>query len=317
LGICLCPKWHQISFPKRLKCQNSRLCDNRLFVFCLYFGFRAHSLVHHYSLFRLSAGYGTDELGSRKIVRFLLSKLRPKNKNNQRHKCCGRASAGFGDTCHWFIAHFKLFKIMKNKATILLLYMSVFCCLLVSYRVIESDRIRYLFLIWNLILAWIPYLAVSQLNRNNFYLNVPVLALWLLFLPNAPYIITDFLHLSPKNGIPLWFDVSLLFSFAVTGVLLGAFSMLEVYHFLGDKLKENTLRISLWLVSVLAGFGVYIGRFQRWNSWDLFNRPFSLFRDCLRVLLQEFAEVSVFCAIFGSIIYFSFFVVRIVNSKGV
>ncbi len=81
----------------------------------------------------------------------------------------------------------------------------------------------FLFLVWNLFLALIPF-AIStylvskpEISKVRLFLWATV---WLLFLPNAPYIVTDLVHLKLHNPFWGWFDVLLLVSFAINGLLL-------------------------------------------------------------------------------------------------
>jgi uncharacterized membrane protein len=100
-------------------------------------------------------------------------------------------------------------------------------------------------------------------------------------LPNAPYIITDFLHVSPQAGVPMWFDVLLVMSFAWNGMMLGFLSLFLVH----DVVRRRRGRLTGWVVSIgallLAAFGIYLGRFGRWNSWDLLARPHELLADII------------------------------------
>jgi uncharacterized membrane protein len=134
-------------------------------------------------------------------------------------------------------------------------------------------------LVWNLFLAWIPYLTslgTSCLYQPRlqrwWYLLFPSLV-WLLFLPNAPYIITDFLHLQARPPVPLWYDIGLISIFAWTGLFLAVFSLRVMQRLV--KTSAGSLAGWLFVVGVigLSGLGVYIGRFLGWNSWDLLLRP--------------------------------------------
>ncbi|MEM6964643.1 MAG: DUF1361 domain-containing protein [Bacteroidota bacterium] len=162
----------------------------------------------------------------------------------------------------------------------------------------------FLFLIWNLFLAWIPY-GISILlpwlhgKWRSKLLVALVLFCWLLFFPNAPYILTDLLHLRQRLGIPLWYDLMLFLSFAWTGLILGYLSLLEVQVFL-ERFVSSTFSNVISVVAIfLCGFGIYLGRVQRWNSWDIITEPFSLFTDILHLLanpqtLGLAAVISVF-----------------------
>ena len=134
------------------------------------------------------------------------------------------------------------------------------------------------FLLWNLALAWIPLLvalAVYDSYRRGvrFPLLVPGLLLWLLFLPNAPYIVTDFVHLSPSTPAPLWFDAAVISAFAWTGVLLGFASLYLVHAVVRHRFGAAAGWSAALVALALTSGGVYIGRFLQWNSWDVVFRP--------------------------------------------
>ena len=97
---------------------------------------------------------------------------------------------------------------------------------------------------------------------------------------------TDFVHLRPRPPIPLWYDLTLLFGAASTGLLLGLLSLYEVYR----TVRRRASGRLAWLVALcaigLGGFGIWLGRFQRWNSWDLFTNPIALARDTLYTLMH-------------------------------
>jgi uncharacterized membrane protein len=156
---------------------------------------------------------------------------------------------------------------------------TVMCVALEVFRERHYGAHDFRFLLWNLMLAWIPLLAalvVYDCYRRGtpIALLVPGLAVWLLFLPNAPYIATDFVHLSPGRAVPpLWFDGAAISAFAWTGILLGFVSLHLVHaivrHRFGPPLGWAAAVGTLALTSA----GVYIGRFLQWNSWDLLVRP--------------------------------------------
>jgi uncharacterized membrane protein len=153
---------------------------------------------------------------------------------------------------------------------------------LILLRVERTGSSYYLFLIWNLFLAGIPLVASTALRLAR-YLGLPRIieaacfGVWLLFLPNAPYILTDLLHLTAKSPAPAWFDLALLLSCAGTGLLLGYLSLIDVH----DLVARTFGRTFGWILALssllLSGFAIYLGRFLRWNSWDVFARPEILF----------------------------------------
>jgi Protein of unknown function (DUF1361) len=120
----------------------------------------------------------------------------------------------------------------------------LWCTVLLALRVARSGTPFYLFLCWNLFLAWIPWWAgqafhASSRRRASAAWQLAWLALWLLFLPNAPYILTDLLHLTSRPPVPLWFDLALLLSYAGTGLLLGYVSLLDVHAALEERSTER------------------------------------------------------------------------------
>jgi uncharacterized membrane protein len=134
------------------------------------------------------------------------------------------------------------------------------------------------FLVWNLILAWAPLilalLVYDGYRRGGTLVRLaPALALWLLFLPNAPYIVTDFVHLSARSRAPLWFDGVEVSAFAWTGMLLGFVSLYLVHAVLRHRLGAPTGWCVVLGVLALASMGVYLGRVKRWNSWDALTKP--------------------------------------------
>lgn len=136
----------------------------------------------------------------------------------------------------------------------------------------------YDFLVWNLFLAWIPLvlaLVVYDRYRRGASLarSAPLAALWLLFLPNAPYIVTDFIHLSPASRAPLWFDGLELSAFAWTGMLLGYVSLYLVHAVVRHRFGPTIGWFGVPIVLALVSAGVYLGRVKRWNSWDLLTQP--------------------------------------------
>lgn len=160
---------------------------------------------------------------------------------------------------------------------------------LVSTRNVQGT---YLFLLWNLFLAWIPYLAAlraERLARRRAH-GVWVggwLLLWLIFFPNAPYLVTDFIHLRHRLPVPVWYDLTLLFACASTGLLLGLLSLHEVQGVLRRRFSGFLTGALLFGAIGLGGFGVWLGRFQRWNSWDVATNPLSLFGDLTHTLSQR------------------------------
>jgi uncharacterized membrane protein len=181
----------------------------------------------------------------------------------------------------------------------------MYTLVLIVFRVFYTKSGFYLFLVWNLFLAIIPYLISNFLNNNKqkymFYLLLPI---WLLFLPNAPYIITDFFHLQQGILMPIWFDLLLISSFAVSGMLLFFLSLNDM--FIVIKIRFSN-RIS-WIITVsalfLSGFGIYLGRYLRWNSWEIIQQPKQLFQDIINPILHPFNHPKTWGITFGFGLFF-------------
>ena len=155
---------------------------------------------------------------------------------------------------------------------------------LVAFRVARTGSGEYRNLVWNLVLAWIPFLvALAVYDRHGRGVSWRRLALptavWLLFLPNAPYLVTDLKYLNEIGGAPLWFDATMVTTFACIGLLLGFASL-----YLMQTAAERSFGVAAsGLVAfgalALSGFGVYLGRFERWNSWDVIGNPTAIAAD--------------------------------------
>jgi uncharacterized membrane protein len=173
-----------------------------------------------------------------------------------------------------------------------LILASLLSTAIVAVRWFYSGAPAYLFLLWNLFLAWLPLFAALTAYglRRRPLLAVGPAVFWLLFLPNAPYLLTDLMHLGRGVGVPLWYDLLMLLTFALTGLLLG-FASLELMH---NLVTERLGIVSGWLFAAsclgLSGVGVTIGRFLRWNSWDAVLRPTSLLADLLALLVEPWTH---------------------------
>lgn len=182
----------------------------------------------------------------------------------------------------WISALFK--RIRHDRITIddLLLFTFLFGALLLIVRIGLTGKLTFVFLPWNLFLALLPYLLSSWLRNKigwieNKWLFASAFVLWLLLIPNSFYIITDLFHLDLRKPVPLWYDLLLIFSFAWNGLLLGVLSFRQMEQMLSVHIS-NTGKLVFPLI-FLNGLGVYIGRYLRYNSWDVISDPFELIKD--------------------------------------
>lgn len=160
--------------------------------------------------------------------------------------------------------------------------MVAFCLSLTIFRFQVTSTKTFLFLNWNLFLATIPLVISSLVSRQNFRGKFPLFILifsWILFFPNSPYILTDLFHLRARPSVPVWYDLIVIVSFAWTGLIFGFASLMQIEKLMRQHFTPKIVEISIVIFIFLSSFGVYLGRFQRWNSWDIVNRPISLFQD--------------------------------------
>jgi uncharacterized membrane protein len=161
-------------------------------------------------------------------------------------------------------------------AIVALLAVSALCVATVEIRTHETGDAYYRFLIWNLILAWVPLvLAMGAYGRARRRVDLTVAVLlvpWLLFFPNAPYLLTDFIHLG-EGPAPLWYDALMLSAFAWTGLLLGFASLYLVQMILRRAFGTVVAWLGVVMALSLGSIGVYVGRFIRFNSWDALLHP--------------------------------------------
>jgi uncharacterized membrane protein len=200
--------------------------------------------------------------------------------------------------------------LLRNRYKIaifaLMVLASAICVFLVAARIAYSDTVRYTNLVWNLFLAWIPfvlaYLAyILSWKKWLLYLALPAAAfLWLIFFPNAPYILTDLQHLAKEStSAPLWYDVIVMVWFSWTGLLLGLVSL----YLMHDIIQRAFGRLLGWafvfVVSGLSSFGVYLGRFVRFNSWDILNDPKEIAVTILGLAVDPSKRLVAFTLLFA------------------
>ena len=183
---------------------------------------------------------------------------------------------------------------------------------LFSLRVIYTQRILHGFLNWNLFLAWLPMicgLTAYNLHKHPSrarWIGVAVFSvLWLLFMPNAPYLVTDIVNLYPQSDMPFWFDIILFAAYIWTGMFLGLVSL----FLMQEVVRHIAGRVVSWVFALgvlgLSSFGIYLGRFMRWNSWDVFVNPGHVLADIVAPLRHPTAHIETY--LFSLI--FAFFII--------
>lgn len=166
----------------------------------------------------------------------------------------------------------------------LLLFIAFMSCI----RIVRLQETGILFLAWNLFLAWLPLFFIRQIGLfQSKKWQYGIFGLSLLFLPNSIYIFTDLIHLKKDLSAPLWFDLILFLGFALMGFVYFAKTMREMMDYLKSFFTSGfQLKITELVLVFLCSFGVYMGRYLRLNSWDVFSNPFGIARE----ISQEFED---------------------------
>ena len=211
----------------------------------------------------------------------------------------------------------KLYHQDKRVNNTLLLYM-IYCLSLLLVRAKITQTVYLFFLIWNLFLAVVPYFISSYFQsldtKNNPKLKrYTLLTIWLLFIPNSFYIITDLVHLDNSDGFIFWLDLIIISSYALIGFGLGLLSLTHFETTLKTIISRKYVAIILFCVSSMCGFGIYVGRILRYNSWDIISNPFDLLVD---LFIAATSKTSLFFSIqFGIFIYFAYLIKKNITSK--
>jgi uncharacterized membrane protein len=212
----------------------------------------------------------------------------------------------------------KLLKLAFKRETAMpmlaLTFASAASVALVVARILRTGRLSYSFLVWNLFLAWLPMVfallacEAYQKNSGRDWRFLGLAGAWLLFFPNAPYIFTDVIHLTRTFYPYFWVDLSLVLLCALTGLVLGFVSL-----YLMQSVVERMLgRAASWLfvasVAALTGFGIYLGRFLRFNSWDVVFKPRQVYQGIGNWVADPWANSTslAFPLLFGTFVFITY-----------
>jgi uncharacterized membrane protein len=195
-----------------------------------------------------------------------------------------------------------------------LLFSSGVSVTLTVARIIWSGRLQYSFLVWNLFLAWLPMvfaLLACEKHRvasGRDWRFLSLAGAWLLFFPNAPYIFTDLFHLTTRAYPYFWVDLSLILLCALTGMVLGFVSL----YLMQSVVEQMFGRAASWLfiaaVAALSGFGIYVGRFMRFNSWDVLFKPRQVYHGIGNWVTDPLANSNslAFPLLFGTFVFITY-----------
>jgi uncharacterized membrane protein len=205
----------------------------------------------------------------------------------------------------------KLSEVVIPKEIILLI---TFCVVLNMLRVELFGTTSLLYLLWNMFLAFIPFLVSSALLWHVHHANVTKAEIvfggmfWLLLFPNAPYVITDLTHLGESALVPMWFDILLLFSCAWVGLEFAFHSLLQIEGLLRRFVSELHVQLILLPVLWFSGLGIYLGRELRFNSWDVIAAPQRLLGEIVDIFLMRsyFPEAFYFTMLFFAFMWVTY-----------
>jgi len=210
--------------------------------------------------------------------------------------------------------------LTKFKTLTLIAVALTFSIIALMVRMKLNKSFFFLFLIWNVFLALIPYTITMYLNTKP---NISRLrlgfwfAVWLTFLPNAPYIVTDLIHIRIGNYSLLWLDVLVVLSFALSGLFLFYLSVIDMQLLISKNFKRIPIKTATTIILFLCGFGVYLGRFLRYNSWQIISEPQVLMSDILNIIIAPFQnhEAWLFTLGFGVFLVVGFWVFKNLNTS--
>jgi uncharacterized membrane protein len=186
---------------------------------------------------------------------------------------------------------------------------------LIALRMGLTHSLTYGFYYWNLFLALVPLVASASLDTEASlysFRNGVCLGAWFFFLPNAPYLITDMIHFQPRPPVPVYLDEVIVYAAAWNGVLMAYTSVMRVERWLLTRYAARPVSIALIVVFLLCGFGMYLGRYQRWNSWNIITHPYALGKDIgIRMLFPlEYKQTWAVSLLFGGVLMVGYWLLR-------
>jgi uncharacterized membrane protein len=211
-------------------------------------------------------------------------------------------------------------KARRLREALFLAALFFLCFCMTIFRYLYTGAGDFFFLNWNLFLAFIPWALTSAATlrppvKKPKLKTILLVICWLPFFPNAPYILTDLFCLRLKTTMPVWYDLLLILSFAWTGLLFGFLSLWDVEKILGRFFKPLHTTIVSAAFLFIGSFGVYIGRYLRWNSWDVIIKPLGLMHDISYRFINPYEHpgtwgMTIFMGLFLNMLYWSFRFIR-------
>ncbi|MBL7827038.1 MAG: DUF1361 domain-containing protein [Saprospiraceae bacterium] len=191
--------------------------------------------------------------------------------------------------------------------------------LMVGYRMQVTGHRVFLFFIWNLFLAFLPFLcsqaAVFFQRQKAWWISLAMLGISVLFLPNSPYIVTDLFHLRTRAEMPLWFDTLLIYSMATSGLIFFYLALFDILKVVRHWLNRFTAEFLVSILCFLCGFGIYLGRYLRFNSWDVMSNPDELIGEIADRITDPYRHPQTIgvTLLYGAFLLAGYWVVHLLN----
>lgn len=218
-------------------------------------------------------------------------------------------------------------KSLAQPVTEALLVSSGASIVLLVTRYLASSSMRFWFLAWNLVLAWLPLIFAWYLSQGlktrrwASWQNIGFTLLWFSLLPNSFYLVSDFVHLRNTGEVSMMFDAVMLMSFAWNGLVLGFLSVLVVHRELIKRLPQKAVLTSLGVLFLLCSFAIYLGRYLGWNSWDILLSPAGIIFDLSDRIIKPtsfpntFTTTTMFFVLLTSTYYTFYNLIRVLQVK--
>jgi len=197
--------------------------------------------------------------------------------------------------------------ITKSKLIFITIYTIIYVMLSPIVYLITNEGLH-IMMIWNLFLAWIPLgimiLMSSGKVKKNWLIGI-LFFIWLVFFPNAIYIISDLIYLDQSQFIQsIGPDQSLIYlqDFAgyigffhlvfgaILGMMLAVASLKPLLMLIEERKNRKMMIFALLGISFLSSIAVFIGRFFRYNSWDIFKG--------FQIFVEMYQSISWFSVMF-------------------
>lgn len=201
-------------------------------------------------------------------------------------------------------------RLANTNINLTLITLTVTGTVLLIGRILLTETHHYAFLWWNLALAAVPlvFVKLAEITKNRLLLFF-IIFTWLAFYPNAPYILTDYIHLgNVYSANHLLLDSVIITVFALDGVLLGFASLHGILALITKRFSNEAFYPLLVIISLLTGLGLYIGRYLRFNTWEIITNPIGIYETLNRYFLDlaKLPEIIVIVAVFSAFHGFSY-----------